>query len=200
MRKNIQIVGALVLSAIALFAFPIRTRAGKDLSSRFSQRAMMQVTANPQLALAKCMDVTHHLRIRIAEMARIGHPWSRSRLTYDANDLSTLVQHSAQLHRDVDDLAAAHQQFLNDLSADQRSRLTKPLGKLDRLLSELPSRISQLDHDLMRAKPGPNTPSLSWDIRGIREAADKWASQEKEIAKEMYRWAPQSRHGKGRAQ
>lgn len=142
-------------------------------------------TNDQRVALAKCMKATEQVRIHASEMRAMGRPWGRGRIGYSKNDLVILSDHRDELRLALSKLAAVHQEFLKGLSEAQEQRLEQRLRKLDQLQAELNVRISEIDRDLLKAEPGPDSSGISWDVDGIQRAADKWRSQHRKIEKEM---------------
>lgn len=142
-------------------------------------------TNDQGVALAKCMDATQQVRLHGSQMQAIGRPWGRGRIGYSKNDLVALSDHRDELKQALTKLAAVHQEFLMRLSEAQEKSVEPRLRKLDRLQTEMSFKLSELDHDLLRADPGPDSTGITWDINGLNSAADKWRSEHKKISKEL---------------
>ena len=142
-------------------------------------------TEDQRVALSKCMKATEQVLIHAGEMQTMGRPWGRGRTGYSKNDLVILSDHRDELRLALSNLAAAHQELLKGLSEAQEQKMEQRLRKLDHLQAELSARMSEIDHDLAKAEPGPDSSGISWDVNGLKRAADKWGSQHRKIAKEM---------------
>ena len=143
------------------------------------------VTDNQRVALAKCMEATEQIRIEASQLQAIRRPWGRGRVGYSKNDLVAISDYREEINQALTHLAAVHQEFLNGLSEAQEKSLEQRLRKLDHLQTELSFRMSEIDHDLLKAQPGPDTTGISWDVDGLKRAADKWRSEHRKIEKEM---------------
>ena len=146
---------------------------------------ILNATADQRAAIAKCLEATEQVRQTADKMPRIGSPWSRSRRTYSARELSTLLGLSEQFEAAVANLAATHQEFLEELTDRQASELQRQLKKLDQFEARMNSGDSQLNRDQAAAKPGPFSPNISWDVDSIKRATDKWRSEHRKIAREL---------------
>jgi hypothetical protein len=144
-----------------------------------------RVTDAQRVALAKCMEATEQVRLHAGQMQAIGRPWSRGRFDYSKNDLVALSDYRDELKLAFTNLASVHQEFLKGLSEAQEKRLDQRLRKLDHLQAEFNSKISEFDHDLMKAEPGADSTGIAWDLNALKRAADKWRSEHEKIAKEM---------------
>jgi hypothetical protein len=142
-------------------------------------------TNDQRVAIAKCMKATDQVSFVASQMQAIGRPWGRGRLGYAKNDLFALADYREQLRPVLTNLAAVHQEFLNGLSETQKQNLDRSLKKLDHLQAELSSRTSDIDHDLMRAEPGPDSTGISWDVNKLKTATEKWRSEHRKIEKEL---------------
>ncbi len=142
-------------------------------------------TNDQRVALAKCMKATEQVRIHASEMQAMGRPWGRGRLGYSTNDLVILSDYRDELRLALSNLAAVHQEFLKGLSEAQEQRLEQPLRKLEHLQAELSVRMSEFDHDLLKAEPGPDSSGISWDVNGLKRVADKWRSEHRKMEKQM---------------
>jgi len=146
---------------------------------------LLKATDDQRKALAKCMEDAEQLRSVAGRMPRIGSPWSRSRLSYTESDVSALAAITEQLKADLDGLTATHEKFRKQLTDKQRSQFERRLRKLDHLQAKMNSTVAELDRQLAKAKPGPASPSIAWDVNSIKRAADKWHSEHRKIAKEL---------------
>jgi hypothetical protein len=142
-------------------------------------------TNDQRVALAKCMEATEQVGIQVSDMQAMGRPWGRGRIGYSKNDLVILSDYRDELRLALSNLAAVHQEFLKRLSEAQEQRLEQPLRKLDRLQVKLNVRMSEIDHDLLIAEPGPDSSGISWDVNELKRAADKWLSEHRKIGKEI---------------
>lgn len=145
----------------------------------------MSSTDDQQKALWNCLAATERIRRITETMAHTGKRWSRSRLNYDQNDLTSLSEDSNQVEREIDILIAAHKSLRSALSDAQRQRVESESRKLDDLDQKLNSQIHRLGKDIKAAKPGPNAPDISWDINGIKSSTDKWGSTIRKVAKQL---------------
>lgn len=142
-------------------------------------------TDNQRTSLQQCMENTDRLRAVANRMPRIGSPWIRSRLSYTTSDVSALSNLTEQFEAALTDLIATHKAFREELTDAQRTRLERRLRKLEHLESKMDSDATELDRDLAKAKPGPASPNIAWEVNSIKSAVDKWRSEHRKIAKEM---------------
>jgi hypothetical protein len=138
-----------------------------------------------QMALKKCMEATERVRMQVSQMQAMGRPWSRGRFGYSRNDLVALSDYLEELVQALINLGVVHQEFRQGLSPVQEQRLELPLSKLDHLQADLNHKISEIDHDLKKAEPGPDSTGIAWDVNTLKRAADKWRSEHVKIAKQM---------------
>ncbi len=187
MKITIRKIALLLLFVAAPLAFAQRGGGGAHIGHSHDpvRDQILNATAGQRAAITRCLGVAEQIRQAAGQMPRIGSPWSRSRRTYSARDLSTLLGLSEQFEAAVANLAATHQKFLKELTDHQASELKRQLKKLDQLEARMNSGDSQLSHDLAAAKPGPFSPNISWDIDSIKRAVGKWRSVHRKIAKEL---------------
>lgn len=192
MKKAMNAIVLLFLFAALSGAFAQRGggilhwRLGhRALNQSASEQMLMEATNEQRMALVTCMDATKRVRLDLKRIPQIGSPWSRSRKSYNQNDLVALSNDEKNLQADLIQLSAVHQEFHKHLTAVQRKRLDKRLDKLNGLRSELRSQASRIADDLAVARPGPASPNLSWDVNALAKTADKWRSEHIKIAKEM---------------
>lgn len=146
---------------------------------------LLKVTDDQRRAFANCMEKVEQLRSLTGRMPRIGSPWSRSRLSYTTSDVSALTAITEQLEADLSELTLTHEALRKQLTDSQRSKFEQHLHKLDNLQAKMNSTVAELDRELAKAKPGPASPSIAWDVNSIKRASDKWRSEHRKIAKEL---------------
>ena len=186
MKTTIREIALLLLFVAAHLGFAQRGGIGQVGYPHDPLRdQILNATVGQRTAIAKCLEATEQVRQTAGKMPRIGSPWSRSRRTYSARDLSTLLVLSEQFEAAVANLAATHQEFLEELTDRQASELKRQLKKLEQLEARMNSGDSQLNRDLAAAKPGPFSPNISWDVDSIKRATDKWRSEHRKVAKEL---------------
>jgi hypothetical protein len=150
--------------------------AGHDSPMADLQRTLMlQATDDQRQAFAKCMEATERVHKVADEMVGPGSRWR-----YDAD---VFPGQKEQLQTALADMTTAHQQFKQTLSQAQEKELNKYFNKLERLQSDVSSRLLGLDRELTTGKPDPRR--VYSDAHKIKEAVDKWRSEHRKIAKEM---------------
>lgn len=187
MRPTTKAMFTFLLMVSAPFAIAQRGGATMHIGHPHDpgRESTLKATADERVALSKCMDASKRLDLAIRRMPRIGSPWSRSRLSYTARDLGELSDLRQQFEEELTALSKIHEELRKELTDVQVSQLKRRLNKLDRLEAQMNSGVGELERDLMRAKPGPASPNISWDVNSIKRAADKWRSEHRKIAKEM---------------
>ena len=186
MKTTIREIASLVLFVAAPLGFAQRGGIGQiGYPHGRSSDPTLNATADQRTAVTRCLEATELVRHTADQMPRIGGPWSRSRLNYSASDLNALSELTERFETLLADLAATHQEFTEKLTKAQRDRLEQQLRKLEQLQAKMNSASGELDRDLARAKPGPTSPNIAWDVVSIKSAADKWRSENRRIAKEM---------------
>jgi polyhydroxyalkanoate synthesis regulator phasin len=184
MEKTMKILAALLLFVTAPFAYAEHGSAypagtghdGRDSAVASSQQVLMlKATDDQRVAFVKCRETTERVRKLVDQMVGPGTRWR-----YDSR---IFPGQEAQLQSALADMTAAHQQFRQTLSSEQGEGIAKHLSKLEQLQSDLNARIAKLDQELMVAEP--DWRRLYNDSHKIKEAADKWRSEHKKIAKEL---------------
>ena len=179
MESTTTLLAILLLATYAPFALAERTglnSTGTGRAGHESAQAIPQHTLNANddqlVAFAKCQETTDVVR-KIAD--EMGTRWR-----YDAKGFP---EQEADLKAAVAGMTTAHQRFRRMLSSDQEERLTRHLSKLEQLQADLSSLIWSLDQELSLAKP--DWRHLYSDAHKIKEAAERWRSEHRKIAKEM---------------
>ena len=172
-----------------LFVQPSNSWAEQSYRAKFGRPSTMEektvgVTDAQRMALAKCMEATEQVLMQASQMQTMGRPF-RGRISYSRNDLVILSDYREELNQALTNLTAVHLEFLKGLSEAQEKRLDQRLRKLDHLQAELSSRMSEIDHDFLKAEPGPDSSGFAWDLSALKRAADKWLSEHRKIEKEM---------------
>ena len=187
MKITIREIASLLLFLAVPIASAQRGGGGEHIGHSHGpvRDQMLNATVDQRTAIGKCLEATELARQTAGKMPQIGSPWSRSRRTYSNRDLSALLDLSGQFEAAVANLEETHQGFVKELTDHQASELKRHLEKLDQLEVKMNSSASQLNRDLAAAKPGPNSPNISWDVDSIKRAADKWRAEHRKIAKEM---------------
>ncbi len=187
MKITIREIASLLLFVATPIAFAQRGGGSEHFGHPHDpmHNRIMNATADQRTAIAKCLKATEQVRQTANELPRIGSFWSRSRRIYSNRDLSTLSDLSGQFQAAVANLAATHQEFVEELTDRQASGLKRQLKKLDQLGAKMNSDTAQLNRDLAAAKPGPFSPNISWDVDSIKRAVDKWRAEDRKIAKEL---------------
>ncbi len=191
MTKTMKVFAALLLSTAAPLALAQRGgggihsfgHAGHGSATANSQRALaLLATADQREAFAHCMAATEAAR-ETGRSVGDNTYWNSWRYRHVGYDLDAVYSKKDQLRSTLVDMTAAHQQFLQVLSEEQATELRANLNKLERLQGDLSLQISQLDDELMAAKP--DSFRVSTRLYGIGKTIDKWRSQHRKIAKEM---------------
>lgn len=146
---------------------------------------LIQVTSDQRMDLKNCMAATKQVEQIVNQMARIGSPWSRGRVNYSRRDLMVLAQREQELYAALNTLTTVHEELRNSLAEVRDPAIAKRLNKLDRLEAKLHSGSAQIGHDLASARPGPWSHEVSWDVDAVRNTANKWQAEHKQIAREM---------------
>lgn len=184
MKKTIRVLATLFSLGAATFVFAQHGsghssgdgHAGQDSAVANSRHALrLNVTDDQRMALLRFREATERVRKIADQMVGPGTRWRYDPRIFPAQE--------ARLQSALADMKAAHQQFRQELSPEQEEGIAKHLTKLEQLQSDLNARVAGLDHELMIAKP--DWRRLYNDAHKIKEAADKWRSENKRIAKEM---------------
>jgi hypothetical protein len=191
MKKTMNMFTIFLLSALSPFALAQRggsaihsfghsghVSAGVDSRQGLALRA----TDTQRDAFARCVAATEAVR-KTGRLMGDSNYWNSWRYRHLGYDLGAVSGRMDQFQAALTDLAAAHQQFLQELDSDQKAELSPNLNKLERLQSELNSQMSQLDREV--AADRPDSFRVSTRVYGIGKAIDKWRSQHKKIAKAM---------------
>ncbi len=190
MKETVRVFVALLLSITAPFALAQRGggihsfgRAGHDSAAADAgQNPALRATDTQREAFVHCMAATEAAR-KMGRLMGDSNYWNSWRYRHLGYDLSAVSGRMDQLESGLTEIAAAHEQFLQELDADQKTGLRPNLSKLERLQSDLNSQMSQLDEELTAAKP--DLFRVSTRVYGIGKTLDKWRSRHRKIAKEM---------------
>ncbi len=147
-----------------------------------SQRVLLMPATDIQReALAYCMAATKAAHRLIGRMPDQGSYWRvRRNGPYDLRAASAKRE---QLESALNDMAAAHRQFLQTLSQEQDAELGSNLSRLEQLQADLNLEMPQLDKELGSARP--DSFRVSTNIYRIGKTINKWHSQHKKIAKRL---------------
>ncbi len=147
-----------------------------------SQRTfLMPATDIQREAFADCMTATKATHKLIDRMPDQGSYWRVRR--NGPYDLSVASSKREQLESALNDMAAAHRQFLQTLSQEQDAELGPNLSKLELLQVDLNLEMPQLDRELGSARP--DSFRVSTNVYRIGKTINKWHSQHKQIAKKL---------------
>ena len=157
-----------------------------------TQQALLIIKATDMQreALAYCMtatDAAHKLTGRLDEDASYWHG------RHGGYDIGAVSEKKDQLQSALTEMATAHQQFLQSLSQDQDTELEPNLGRLEHLQRDLKFEMSQLDEELIAARP--DSFDIYLNVHRLGKTIGKWGSEHKRIAKKMSISKPQA--GKG---
>lgn len=155
---------------------------GDDSTTIESQRALLMPATDIQReAFAYCMTTIKAVHKLIGRMPDQGSYWRVRR--NGPYDLSAASAKREQLESALNDMAAAHRQFLQTLSQEQDAELGPNLSKLEQLRADLNLEMPQLDKELGSARP--DSFRVSTNIFRIGRTINKWHSQHKKIAKKL---------------
>lgn len=183
MEKTIRILAALVLGT-TLFSNVQRGSAhspGNSHSKRAwaesisRQTSKLNASDDQRLAILKCVETTERARKLINQIVGPGTRWRY--------DFKIFPGREEQLRSALSEMTVAHQQFREALTEEQGRVLANHLNRLDRLQLDLNAHLAALDHELIIRHP--DWRRLYADSHQIKEAADKWLSEHKKIAKDM---------------
>ncbi len=191
MKKMMKVFATLALSAAASFALAQRGGGGinsfghavHDSATADSRRSLvLQATEEEREAFAHCAATIEAAR-QTGRSLGDNNYWDSWRYRHLGYDLDAVYRKKDQLQSALVGMTVVHQQFLEVLNQDQATELRPDLNKLERLQSDLNLQTSQLNEELMAAKP--DSFRVSTKLYGIGKTIDKWRSQHKKIAKEM---------------
>ncbi len=192
MKTRVGIIATFLMFTTAPFALAQRGggvnssnagigHTGHDSTMVDSQRdPRMQVTDVQREAFSNCMTASKAVRKLVGRMPQDASYWKGRPRGYD---FSAVSGKKGELQLALTDMTTAHQQFLQSLSKDQDTELGPNLSKLEHLQADLNLHLSQLDEELIAARP--NSFSVAANVRGIGKMINKWRSEHKRIAKKM---------------
>lgn len=135
--------------------------------------------------LANCRAAIEQIHTIITQMSSAGTFWSRGRVSYSEQDLSLLSQRANELRASLNVMTQGRQILVGAFSGGSHdTRQEEHLRGLDRIEVTLYSASSQLSHDLSKAKPGPGSPEIKWDINAAKKAAGRWRAELQQLSKD----------------
>lgn len=188
MKTRIGVIATFLVFATAPFALAQYGREGIHLQdvafnrgARHSVTVDMRATDIQREAFVYCMSATEAAHKLMGRMPQEGSYWHGTR--HGAYDVSAVSGKRDQLQSDLNGMIAAHRQFLQALTQDQDMELGPNLGKLEQLQADLDLEMSQLDGELLVAKP--EAFRVSTNVYTIGKTINKWRSEHEKIAKKM---------------
>ncbi len=173
---------ALAQRGEAHFSGALMGHTGDDSTTIESQRTLLMPATDIQReAFAYCMTAIKAAHELISRMPDQGSYWRVRR--NGPYDLSAASAKREQLESALNDMAAAHRQFLRTLSQEQDAELGPNLSKLEQLQADLNLEMPQLDKELASSRP--DSFLVSTNIYRIGTTINKWYSQHRKIAKKL---------------
>ncbi len=193
MTRRIGVIATFLVFATAPFALAQYRGEGVHLQGvGFDRGARNSATADTQRALLLratdiqretfmyCMSATDAAHKLISQMPQDNSYWHGRHGGYD---LSAVTGTKDQLQSALTEMTTVHQQFLQVLSQDQDAELGPDLSMLKHLQVDLNFEMSQLNEEMMAARPDPFRVSAT--VHGIGKTINEWRSEHKRIAKKM---------------
>lgn len=186
MKRTRTIEAAVLLfttSAVALW--PIGEARPEDSPTADLAQAPPVNQEDRNRALANCRAAIEQVHTITIRMSRAGTFWSRGRANYSEQDLSSLSHRANELRASLNVMTQGRRvlaSIFSDGSHDMREE--EHLRGLDRIEVTLYSASSQLSHDLSKAKPGPGSPEIKWDIDAAKKAARQWRAELQQLSKD----------------
>ena len=137
------------------------------------EKMKIQATDEQRAQLRACSELSDRLRTLATGMKNLRN-LSQTELE------GVHQQWSATLLRAMQ---GDHQAFVGSLNADQQAALKARLQKMDKLWSELASRLDRMDRDL--AQTAPDGKRLADHAKEAEKTLKKWQKQHREIESAM---------------
>ena len=122
-----------------------------------------------------CMQVSQHAYKQVDKMAGPGTRWYFDRRAFPGE--------LRELESRMDQMFAAHAEFVTTFSDDQRLKLESRLWALSNIESDVKFRLDKLDLEIRQAKPDGRR--VLTNTNHLREDVRKWRKEHTKIAKQL---------------
>ena len=187
MKTRIGMITAFLVFATVPFALAQyrgegvhRQDVGFGRGARHSVTVYMRATDIQRETFMYCMSATDAAHKLISQMPQDNSYWHGR---HEGYDLSAVTGTKDQLQSAVTEMTTVHQQFLQVLSQDQDAELGPDISMLKHLQVDLNFEMSQLNEEMMAARPDPFRVSAT--VHGIGKTINEWRSEHKRIAKKL---------------